>query len=130
MKHQLCFKHQRRLMANRGTQAYNKRPGSSEPKKSIGTFRLLNQCDKPQPSQSNPLIIRFHHFFVCYRDPRTRRLQEKQQLQQQKTASDGVPEKLSFKEKMKMFALESGEDQTPKDKLKISRAQRDIDAVH
>lgn len=31
---------------------------------------------------------------------------------------------------MKMFALESGENQTPKDKLKISRAQRDIDAVH
>lgn len=28
-----------------------------------------------------------------------------------------------------MFALESGEN-TPKDKLKISRAQRDIDAVH
>lgn len=41
-----------------------------------------------------------------------------------------MPEKLSFKEKMKMFASESGEDQTPKDKLKISRAQRDIDAVH
>ncbi|XP_055322105.1 afadin isoform X3 [Sitodiplosis mosellana] len=64
-----------------------------------------------------------------YRDPRTRRLQEKQQQQQQKSG-DGVPEKLSFKEKMKMFALESGENQTPKDKLKISRAQRDIDAVH
>ncbi|XP_037924933.1 afadin isoform X3 [Hermetia illucens] len=64
-----------------------------------------------------------------YRDPRQRRLQEQQQKQQQKSG-DGVPEKLSFKEKMKMFALESGEDQTPKDKLKISRAQRDIDAVH
>lgn len=66
--------------------------------------------------------------YLC-RDPRTRRLQEKQQQQEQKSG-DGVPEKLSFKEKMKMFALESGEDQTPKDKLKISRAQRDIDAVH
>lgn len=64
-------------------------------------------------------------------DPRTRRLLEKQQLQQQqKVAAGEVPEKLSFKEKMKMFALESGENQTPKDKLKISRAQRDIDAVH
>uniref|UniRef100_A0A182V6Y7 PDZ domain-containing protein n=1 Tax=Anopheles merus TaxID=30066 RepID=A0A182V6Y7_ANOME len=61
-----------------------------------------------------------------YRDPRTRRLAE----QQQKQKSDAVPEKLSFKEKMKMFALESGENNTPKDKLKISRAQRDIDAVH
>lgn len=58
-----------------------------------------------------------------------RRLQEKQQLQQQQKDGE-VPEKLSFKEKMKMFALESGENQTPKDKLKISRAQRDIDAVH
>lgn len=61
-----------------------------------------------------------------YRDPRTRRLAE----QQQKQKAEPVPEKLSFKEKMKMFALESGEDNTPKDKLKISRAQRDIDAVH
>lgn len=63
-----------------------------------------------------------------FRDPRTRRLREKQQQQQQRSGE--VPEKLSFKEKMKMFALESGENQTPKDKLKISRAQRDIDAVH
>ncbi|XP_062564874.1 afadin isoform X7 [Armigeres subalbatus] len=61
-----------------------------------------------------------------YRDPRTRRLAE----QQQKQKTEPVPEKLSFKEKMKMFALESGENNTPKDKLKISRAQRDIDAVH
>lgn len=65
----------------------------------------------------------------CHSDPRARRLQEKQQQQQQQKDGE-VPEKLSFKEKMKMFALESGENQTPKDKLKISRAQRDIDAVH
>jgi afadin len=61
-----------------------------------------------------------------YSDPRQRRLAE----QQQKKTEAPVPEKLSFKEKMKMFALESGENNTPKDKLKISRAQRDIDAVH
>lgn len=61
-----------------------------------------------------------------YRDPRTRRLAE----QQQKQKTEPVPEKLTFKEKMKMFALESGENNTPRDKLKISRAQRDIDAVH
>lgn len=67
--------------------------------------------------------------FLFCRDPRTRRLAEKQQQQQQRS-TEAVPEKLSFKEKMKMFALESGEDNTPKDKLKISRAQRDIDAVH
>lgn len=40
-----------------------------------------------------------------------------------------VPEKLSFKEKMKMFAKETGEDGTPRDKVKISRAQREIDNI-
>ncbi|KAH8340815.1 hypothetical protein KR059_007249 [Drosophila kikkawai] len=77
--------------------------------------------------QSTPGVIGAQE---VYRDPRQRRLAEKQQQQQQQRAGDAVPEKLSFKEKMKMFALESGEDNTPKDKLKISRAQRDIDAVH
>ncbi|XP_059614249.1 afadin isoform X5 [Phlebotomus argentipes] len=62
-----------------------------------------------------------------YLDPRARRLAEQQKNQK---SNDTLPEKLTFKEKMKMFALESGENQTPKDKLKISRAQRDIDAVH
>ncbi|XP_075145292.1 adherens junction formation factor afadin isoform X2 [Haematobia irritans] len=76
--------------------------------------------------QSTPGVIGAQE---VYRDPRTRRLAEKQQQQQQRN-TEAVPEKLSFKEKMKMFALESGEDNTPKDKLKISRAQRDIDAVH
>uniref|UniRef100_A0A034V4T3 RNA polymerase II elongation factor ELL n=1 Tax=Bactrocera dorsalis TaxID=27457 RepID=A0A034V4T3_BACDO len=76
--------------------------------------------------QSTPGVIGAQE---VYRDPRQRRLAEKQQQQQQRS-TEAVPEKLSFKEKMKMFALESGEDNTPKDKLKISRAQRDIDAVH
>lgn len=65
---------------------------------------------------------------VLNRDPRTKRLAEQQKAQQ--AGSSPIPEKLSFKEKMKMFALESGESNTPKDKVKISRAQRDIDAVH
>lgn len=51
---------------------------------------------------------------------RTRRLAEKE-LNKEEAA---IPEKMSFKEKMKMFC----ENQTPKDKVKISRAQRDIDA--
>ncbi|XP_067643975.1 afadin isoform X2 [Eurosta solidaginis] len=76
--------------------------------------------------QSTPGVIGAQE---VYRDPRQRRLAEKQQQQQQRN-TEAVPEKLSFKEKMKMFALESGDDHTPKDKLKISRAQRDIDAVH
>lgn len=58
-----------------------------------------------------------------YKDPRTRRLAE--QAQQKPQAP--IPEKLSFKEKMKMFAMETGEAGTPKDKSKISRAQREID---
>lgn len=64
-------------------------------------------------------------WFIFFSDPRQRRLAEAQQ----KKSEAPIPEKLTFKEKMKMFALESGEN-TPKDKLKISRAQRDIDAVH
>ncbi|XP_063706999.1 afadin isoform X3 [Culicoides brevitarsis] len=75
--------------------------------------------------QSTPGVIGAQE---VYRDPRTKRLAE--ELNKKQSADSVVPEKLSFKEKMKMFALETGEAQTPKDKLKISRAQRDIDAVH
>ncbi|OAD57055.1 hypothetical protein WN48_02855, partial [Eufriesea mexicana] len=63
-----------------------------------------------------------------YKDPRQRRLAEKQK-QQQSSQVGQVPEKLSFKEKMKMFAMETGEDGTPRDKVKISRAQREIDNI-
>lgn len=61
-----------------------------------------------------------------YKDPRARRLAEQAQ---QKNLATPVPEKLSFKEKMKMFAMETGENSTPKDKSKISRAQREIDSL-
>ncbi|XP_076271114.1 adherens junction formation factor afadin isoform X9 [Rhynchophorus ferrugineus] len=60
-----------------------------------------------------------------YRDPRARRLAEQQKKNMNENSP--VPEKLSFKEKMKMFAMETGEQGTPKDKSKISRAQREID---
>ncbi|XP_056630189.1 afadin isoform X2 [Diorhabda sublineata] len=63
-----------------------------------------------------------------YRDPRARRLAEQAQRKDQ-NLNAAVPEKLSFKEKMKMFAMETGEQETPKDKSKISRAQRDIDGL-
>ncbi|KAL0130786.1 hypothetical protein PUN28_002418 [Cardiocondyla obscurior] len=63
-----------------------------------------------------------------YKDPRQKRLAEKQK-QQQNSQIGAVPEKLSFKEKMKMFAMETGEDGTPRDKVKISRAQREIDNI-
>lgn len=64
-----------------------------------------------------------------YKDPRQKRLAEKQKQQQQNSQVGPVPEKLSFKEKMKMFAMETGEDGTPRDKVKISRAQREIDNI-
>uniref|UniRef100_A0A023F3L1 Putative actin filament-binding protein afadin n=3 Tax=Triatoma infestans TaxID=30076 RepID=A0A023F3L1_TRIIF len=64
-----------------------------------------------------------------YRDPRTKRLAEQQHQKLLSNKGGAVPEKLSFKEKMKMFAMETGEDSTPKDKVKISRAQRDIDNI-
>ncbi|KAK2577436.1 hypothetical protein KPH14_003543 [Odynerus spinipes] len=63
-----------------------------------------------------------------YKDPRQKRLAEKQK-QQNLQMLGAVPEKLSFKEKMKMFAMETGEDGTPRDKVKISRAQREIDNI-
>lgn len=57
-----------------------------------------------------------------YRDPRDRRLaQQKQELK----FDQG--EKLTFKEKMKLFASETGENRTPQDKTKISSRQKEIE---
>ncbi len=42
-----------------------------------------------------------------------------------KTKRDGA--KLSFQEKMALFAKENGEKNAPKNKAKISKAQREID---
>ena len=63
--------------------------------------------------------------FQNYRDPRQRRLQEA--ALKASASQTPVPEKLTFREKMKMFAKETGENETPKDKMKTSRAQRDIE---
>ncbi|XP_065342020.1 afadin isoform X2 [Cloeon dipterum] len=60
-----------------------------------------------------------------YNDPRIQRLAAQQQ--QKQMASRPVPEKLSFKEKMKMFAMESGEYAPFKNRVSNSRAQRDIE---
>eukprot|EP00088_Acartia_fossae_P035776 TRINITY_DN3689_c0_g1_i10.p1 TRINITY_DN3689_c0_g1~~TRINITY_DN3689_c0_g1_i10.p1 ORF type:complete len:493 (+),score=124.72 TRINITY_DN3689_c0_g1_i10:160-1638(+) len=61
-----------------------------------------------------------------YRDPRQRRLQQQQQEKKMSTAAVPDGSKLSFQEKMKLFAQEAG-DGTPREKAKISRAQRDIE---
>jgi len=59
-----------------------------------------------------------------YRDPRSRMLAaEKEKKLSQDKPPDGA--KLSFQEKMKLFAQEVGEN-TPRDKAKISKAQREI----
>ncbi|XP_055858558.1 afadin [Episyrphus balteatus] len=101
---------------------------------SMSNNEILQSPQTPEAADSWNLTIKSTPGVIgaqeVYRDPRQRRLAEQQHEKEQQRSSDSVPEKLSFKEKMKMFALESGEDQTPKDKLKISSAQRVIDAAH
>ena len=58
-----------------------------------------------------------------YRDPRDRMLAEKTS----RLMVPGSGERMSFRDKMKMFASEAGED-TPHDKSKVSYAQRRIDS--
>lgn len=60
-----------------------------------------------------------------YRDPR-HRIEANRQPGFLTPRGPG-PEQLSFREKMKKFALETGEDTTPRDKVKISKAQREIE---
>lgn len=61
--------------------------------------------------------------FVIFRDPRQRIISQKQSKME--TTPQG-PEKLTFQEKMKMFAKDIGE-RTPKVKTSLSKAQREID---
>ena len=62
--------------------------------------------------------------FLSFRDPRMKRLQKEQEEKATTKQQDGA--KLSFKEKMRLFAVEAGET-TPRDKAKISSAQREIE---
>ena len=61
--------------------------------------------------------------YEVYNDPRNRILNAKAPLPIATTESS--PEKLSFKDKMKMFAASVGED--PADKSSASSRQREID---
>ena len=66
------------------------------------------------------------YFNLCTcRDPRQKRLQKAEDEKAEKTKRDGA--KLSFQEKMKLFAVEAGEKTPNRDKAKISRAQRDLE---
>ncbi len=61
-----------------------------------------------------------------YNDPRQRIEAERMKSNQNQRPHVG-PEKLSFQEKMKMFAMEAGQQASPKNKVKISKAQREIE---
>ena len=64
-------------------------------------------------------------FFYNFRDPRQKRLQKAEDEKADKNKRDGA--KLSFQEKMKLFAVEAGEKTPNRDKAKISRAQRELE---
>jgi hypothetical protein len=61
-----------------------------------------------------------------YRDPRMRRMQQKQEEEKSTKTSSRDGAKLSFQEKMELFRKESGDANGNKDKAKISKAQREI----
>lgn len=60
-----------------------------------------------------------------YNDPRQRI--EAERMRSSQNRPNVGPEKLSFQEKMKMFAMEAGQQDSPKNKVKISKAQREIE---
>lgn len=61
-----------------------------------------------------------------YNDPRQRIEAERMKSNQNQRPPVG-PEKLSFQEKMKMFAMEAGQQDSPKNKVNKSKAQREIE---
>ena len=82
---------------------------------------LLNLSPNRSGTGNTPGVIGAQE---VYRDPRQRRLMEQAQKAAAATKSSG-PEKLTFREKMKMFAMET--EDSPKDKMKTSKAQREIE---
>lgn len=62
-----------------------------------------------------------------YRDPRMKRMAQKAEEDKSSDKSKRDGAKLSFQEKMQLFAKESGESNGVRDKAKISKAQREID---
>lgn len=62
-----------------------------------------------------------------YRDPRMKRMAQKAEEEKATKTNNRDGAKLSFKEKMELFASEVGEN-APRDKAKISKAQREIDS--
>ena len=75
-------------------------------------------------SGTNPRVVGAQE---VYRDPRDKLLGQKSQNEPGTGGPD--PDKLTFKEKMKRFALEAGEGQTPPHKAKASTAQRKLEGL-
>lgn len=71
------------------------------------------------------ISLNFKCIYVLFRDPRQKRLQKAEDEKAEKAKRDGA--KLSFQEKMKLFAVEAGEKTPNRDKAKISRAQRELE---
>ena len=75
-------------------------------------------------SESTPGVVGANE---VYRDPRDRMLASKQQQQHVGNGRPPQAERMSFRDKMKMFASEIGEN-TPPDRSKSSRVQQRIDS--
>ena len=95
-------------------------------------FHTPQQAHRPAPTStatanyvrqdSTPTVIGAQE---VYRDPRSRI--EAQKAAQTSNARKPAVERMSFRDKMKYFAQEAGED-TPKYKPKVSRTQRNIES--
>ncbi|XP_064629486.1 afadin-like isoform X2 [Lineus longissimus] len=92
--------------------AYN--PASYQPEHNNPTLQQNQQNMINYQVQTTPGVIGSQE---VYRDPRDRRLQQQQQ------GNQAPGEKLSFRDKMKLFAETAGEN-TPKEKPRSSRSQR------
>ncbi|XP_022256990.1 afadin-like isoform X2 [Limulus polyphemus] len=101
------------------------------PPTSLSDSYTLDDIDEVLKTPQNPLpryepgstpgVIGAQEF---YRDPRQRIQAERNNQQHYQSA---IPEKLTFREKMKMFAMDVGQVDSPKERIKISKAQREIE---
>ncbi|XP_043225985.1 afadin-like isoform X3 [Amphibalanus amphitrite] len=98
-------------------------PPSPQPEEETETEQRPEQPPVTLNVVSTPGVIGAQE---VYRDPRTRRLAQLENSHQ-RPAGSPLPERLSFKEKMKMFAVESGEPGTPNQRSTSSSRQREIE---
>lgn len=99
--------------------SYHKKTVSFQHEDSPGDCRALDGQTSTSDAPPTPGVVGTQEL---YRDPRERIQASRAQPQ----ANYQTPERLSFRDKMRRFAIEAGED-TPVDKSKISRAQQQIE---